>query len=460
MSLNQSNVGSIFMNFTKFRQVQGHGHAFEYANHVEDLFHFKAASWKGGDNVKGGADRVVGLFKQTEIQSKCYRDAKMLYNHTFDKNGNPIYVGENGKPMVIETTSDTYDEYRKMVIDNKGEEYANKYTQASKYSNKQVENIGKFGTIESLKVDAKLGIVTATRGAMISAIVTFSVSKINGADNEEAVKSTLRATAKAFGTTFAITMISSQLLKATPVVNALENSHMLNKMANSKSLQKVVSKSTGTAASASEAKNFLKGSVVTGAVTIAVLSSADILRIISGRISKEQLFKNVAVTTASVAAGSAGFAVGAACGSVIPVVGTFIGGFIGSAVASSVASKAVKCTLDVFIENDGDKMLEILNGELGMLAEEYMLAEDELNLVIDDLRGSDLLTDSGLRDIFQSSDRKVFCRNKLTPMVEEICMLRNYIASPSEEDIAKGFEDFSNDEDVQQYFSTEAVPAM
>ena len=460
VSLNQSNVGSIFMNFTKFRQVQGHGHAFEYANHVEDLFHFKAASWKGGDNVKGGADRVVGLFKQTEIQSKCYRDAKMLYNHTFDKNGNPIYVGENGKPMVIETTSDTYDEYRKMVIDNKGEEYANKYTQASKYSNKQVENIGKFGTIESLKVDAKLGIVTATRGAMISAIVTFSVSKINGADNEEAVKSTLRATAKAFGTTFAITMISSQLLKATPVVNALENSHMLNKMANSKSLQKVVSKSTGTAASASEAKNFLKGSVVTGAVTIAVLSSADILRIISGRISKEQLFKNVAVTTASVAAGSAGFAVGAACGSVIPVVGTFIGGFIGSAVASSVASKAVKCTLDVFIENDGDKMLEILNGELGMLAEEYMLAEDELNLVIDDLRGSDLLTDSGLRDIFQSSDRKVFCRNKLTPMVEEICMLRNYIASPSEEDIAKGFEDFSNDEDVQQYFSTEAVPAM
>ena len=460
VSLNQSNVGSIFMNFTKFRQVQGHGHAFEYANHVEDLFHFKAASWKGGDNVKGGADRVVGLFKQTEIQSKCYRDAKMLYNHTFDKNGNPIYVGENGKPMVIETTSDTYDEYRKMVIDNKGEEYANKYTQASKYSNKQVENIGKFGTIESLKVDAKLGIVTATRGAMISAVVTFSVSKINGADNEEAVKSTLRATAKAFGTTFAITMISSQLLKATPVVNALENSHMLNKMANSKSLQKVVSKSTGTAASASEAKNFLKGSVVTGAVTIAVLSSADILRIISGRISKEQLFKNVAVTTASVAAGSAGFAVGAACGSVIPVVGTFIGGFIGSAVASSVASKAVKCTLDVFIENDGDKMLEILNGELGMLAEEYMLAEDELNLVIDDLRGSDLLTDSGLRDIFQSSDRKVFCRNKLTPMVEEICMLRNYIASPSEEDIAKGFEDFSNDEDVQQYFSTEAVPAM
>ena len=204
----------------------------------------------------------------------------------------------------------------------------------------------------------------------------------------------------------------------------------------------------------------MKGSVVTGAVTIAVLSSADILRIISGRISKEQLFKNVAVTTASVAAGSAGFAVGAACGSVIPVVGTFIGGFIGSAVASSVASKAVKCTLDVFIENDGDKMLEILNGELGMLAEEYMLAEDELNLVIDDLRGSDLLTDSGLRDIFQSSDRKVFCRNKLTPMVEEICMLRNYIASPSEEDIAKGFEDFSNDEDVQQYFSTEAVPAM
>lgn len=52
VSLNQSNVGSIFMNFTKFRQVQGHGHAFEYANHVEDLFHFKAASWKGGDNVK------------------------------------------------------------------------------------------------------------------------------------------------------------------------------------------------------------------------------------------------------------------------------------------------------------------------------------------------------------------------------------------------------------------------
>ena len=335
VSLNQSNVGSIFMNFTKFSQVQGHGHAFEYANHVDDLFHFKAASWKGGDNAKAGADRVVGLFKKTEIQSKCCKDPNMIMRQTFDSNGNPIYVGQNGNPMVVEVPSDKYDAYRSKVADLKGEEYADKYVKKSKYTYKQIEQIGKFGTIESLKVDAKLSTVTAARGAMISAVVTFSVSKINGADNEEAVKSTLRATAKAFGTTFAITMISSQLLKATPVVNALESSHMLNKMANSKSLQKVVSKSTGTAASASEAKNFLKGSVVTGAVTIAVLSSADILRIISGRISKEQLFKNVAVTTASVAAGSAGFAVGAACGSVIPVVGTFIGGFIGSAVASS-----------------------------------------------------------------------------------------------------------------------------
>ena len=448
VSLAQLNVGKIFVNFSKFSQRQAHGQGHEYATHVDDLLHFRFSSWIAGDNVKGGADRVVGMINKKNIQCKCSDDVDRLMRMTFDKYGNPKYVTENGEPMIIQTNSDSYDGYRNRVAELKGEEFADKYTMGSGYTKEQSENIAKFGNIDSLKVDMKLGAVTALYGTLISSAITYTVSRINGADNEEALKAVVKAGIVTFGTTFATTVLTAQatkLLTQTGHINDLFKLKAFDKMAKSKSVQKVISKGNSSIATTTGAKNYIKSTVISNVATIAVLSSADIARIITGRISKEQLFKNVAVTSASVVGGSAGFAIGSACGSIVPGVGTVIGGFIGSCIASSIASKAVKCTLDVFIENDGDKMLEIINNELGILAEKYLLSEDELNLVIDDLRGSDLLTDSGLRDIYQAENRPEFCRTEIIPIVEEICSIRNYTVLPSDEDIMEGFVQLSNE---------------
>ncbi|WP_302376994.1 hypothetical protein [uncultured Gemmiger sp.] len=71
----------------------------------------------------------------------------------------------------------------------------------------------------------------------------------------------------------------------------------------------------GAAAMKSAAK-LLRGNFITGTVTFAIMSSADIVRIFCGRISGEQLFKNLLCTAASVGGGSAGALAGASLSSV------------------------------------------------------------------------------------------------------------------------------------------------
>ena len=71
----------------------------------------------------------------------------------------------------------------------------------------------------------------------------------------------------------------------------------------------------GAAAMKSAAK-LLRGNFITGTVTFAIMSSADIVRIFCGRISDEQLFKNLLCTAASVGGGSAGALAGASLSSV------------------------------------------------------------------------------------------------------------------------------------------------
>ncbi len=120
----------------------------------------------------------------------------------------------------------------------------------------------------------------------------------------------------------------------------------------------------------------------------------------------------------------------------------------GAAIASGVVGKAVQNTLDGYIENDGDKMLAIFNAVLGEIATEYLLAEDELNYVIDRVMETKLLSDSGLRDIYASDDRNSFCRTVLTPLADEVCELRGFVVLPTAEDFAEVLRDELDEEDL------------
>jgi len=64
---------------------------------------------------------------------------------------------------------------------------------------------------------------------------------------------------------------------------------------------------------------------------------------------------------------------------------------------------------DICTSATPQQMLEIFNSQIAVLVEEYILTEDELNYVIDSIYSSSLLTESGLRDIFEAQDRNLFC---------------------------------------------------
>ncbi|NRG60031.1 hypothetical protein HPA98_09245 [Streptococcus suis] len=85
---------------------QGHGHAAEYANNVIDKikYPFQKVEQVGRDNVKNGADRIVGNQK---IQTKYYAKASGTINAAFDKANGGEY---RYKGMQLEVTKDQYNE--------------------------------------------------------------------------------------------------------------------------------------------------------------------------------------------------------------------------------------------------------------------------------------------------------------------------------------------------------------
>jgi TPR repeat protein len=417
--------------FNNFFQRQGHGSGMEYGAHVNDLLHFKNAKWVGGANIIDGADRIVN---SRYIQSKCYKDSAQLMRECFP-DGNVRYIAPDGIPQIIEVNSDIYEKVYKKTADMYGEEFADKNIKNSGISSRQAENITKFGTIDSLVADTKMGVVNGRNAMVMSFAISFAMSVWNGDSIEEAGKTALANGVKAFGAAFATTVISSQIMKTS----LLKGINMPAKLVG-ENTQKVLSKATETTVNTSKsASNILKSNIVGAVVTTAVLSSADIARLITGRISKEQLTKNIAVTGVGVFGGSAGYVAGAAIGSIlipIPGVGTFVGGIVGATITGGVAGQAIQTTMDSFIKNDGDIMLDIFNKEFQKLAEDYLLGSDEIEYVISRITEEKLLRDSGLRDIYASQDRKEYCRELLIPLIEEVCELRNFIVVPTLYDMA------------------------
>ncbi|AUW27065.1 hypothetical protein [Streptococcus suis] len=88
------------------KALQGHGHAAEYANNVIDKikYPFQKVEQVGRDNVKNGADRIVGNQK---IQTKYYAKASGTINAAFDKANGGEY---RYKGMQLEVPKDQYNE--------------------------------------------------------------------------------------------------------------------------------------------------------------------------------------------------------------------------------------------------------------------------------------------------------------------------------------------------------------
>jgi len=450
---------------------RGHGFAAEKANHLYDLFHGEDAQIIGSDNAKNGADRLVN---GVEIQTKFCNSGSKCISECFE-NGKFRYWTKDGNPMQIEVPKDFHHAAKDAFIERvkKGqvidisnmspeeikktaENLADKTIKESPFTYAQARNIAKFGTIESLTYDAANGIKLAGTSAGISFVLSFAQSVWAGEDFNLALKNACYSGIKVGGVAW-IGSIATAQLGRTATVQALRpaTDWIIGQMGNRTAAAiantvRIGSKPIYGAAAANSASKLLRGNVVTGAVTVAVLSSVDFYRMFQGRVSGAQVFKNVTNTAAGVAGGTAGWmggaAIGASIGSAVPIVGTAVGGIIGGILGSlgggAAAGKVSSMAMNAMITDDMEKMQEILGSVFSKLAEDYMLSAKEAENVADKLK--EILSADILRDMFQSNSRNLFAQNLIEPLIVEIAKSRPRILLadlPTNEQIADEVEE-------------------
>jgi hypothetical protein len=450
---NVSNASTAY-GMDKFSTPRGHGFAAERANHLYDKLSNKDASIVGDDNAKYGADRVVD---GVNIQSKyCNSGSKCIQECFAD--GKFKYINPDGTPMQIEVPSDKYDA-AVQAMENRiknGEvpgvvnpKEAENIVRKGHFTYEQAKNIAKAGTVESIAFDAANGAIIAFSAFGISGALSFATALWNGESFEAALKNATYSGLKVGGTTFITSVLASQLSKAGLNSALVGSSEAIVSLMGPKASAMLVNAfRSGTniygAAAMKSASKLLRGNAITGIVSVVVLSSVDVVNIFRGRISGAQMFKNVANTASTVAGGTAGWiggaTAGAAIGSFVPIIGTAVGGIVGGLLGSfgggAAANKVSSVVLNEFIEDDADEMVRTIEEVFVELADDYLLNQQEAENIIDNLKTD--LTGSTLKDMFASSNRRVFARNLMIEHVKDEVKNRKRVQMPSEVQMQRG----------------------
>lgn len=444
--------------------ARGHGFAAEKANHLYDKFTGKDAELIGVDNSKNGADRLVN---EVKIQTKFCNGGGKCIAECFE-DGKFRYWADNGKPMKIEVPKDFADAAKQAFIERvkKGQviditgmnsdqinktakELADETIKPSRFTYAQARNIAKFGTIESLTYDAANGVKLAGTAMGITAAISFARAIWSGEDVEVALKIACYEGIKVGGITWISSIAVAQLGRTATIQSLRPATDWVVKQMGSKAAAAIAntvrigSKPIYGGAAMNSASKLLRGNVVTGAVTVAVLSSADFYRMFQGRVSGAQVFKNVTNTAAGVAGGVGGWAAGAALGSFVPIIGTaaggLIGGILGSLGGGAAASKTSSAIMNNLIEDDAKEMQAILGKSFTRLAEDYLLSQSEADLVLECLQ--DKLSVDVLRDMYAAPSSRIFADKLIEPIIEKIVKERPKILLPNLSTIADEVEE-------------------
>lgn len=432
-----------------FSYSGGTGFAAERGNNLIDRLKGQNAFVVGGDNVKNGPDRKIinrdGSI--TWIQDKYYPKASKTIDAAFDETtGLYRYLDGDGKPMQLEVPSDQYDavvsrmrakiEQGKVPGVTDPDEAAN-LVRKGNLTYQQAANIAKAGTVESLTYDAANGVITAGCAAGISFLLDFTCCILNGAEPEDAIKNAGLNGLKTGGIVFATYVISSQLAKT-----GLKNAFVPTAEAIAKALGEDVCEAlvlrtgvqTAGMSSTKAAAKIISKELIADGVMLVVLTTIDVTELFRGRISQEELLKNLVVTIISIGVGTAGGYGGAALGTLIaPGLGTTIGAIIGSVAAGGLSAWAAEAIIAPYYESDAEEMFEIIRDEFTILCSEYLISEEEGLAITEEL--SALLTGSTLKDMYAAEDRLLFARELMEPLFAAEVEKRPIILTPTEEEL-------------------------
>lgn len=434
----------------RFNYEYGHGFAAEEGNNLIDRVLGKDAKIVGYDNATNGADRLIitRTGEKIFIQDKYCFTAQKTVDACFDKQtGMYRYLDGNGKPMQLEVPADQYenavsimkDKIRNGLIEGVSDpEEANNLVRKGHLTYKQAVNLTKAGNIDSLLYDASKGTVMATTAFGISTTLDFAIRKLNGESWNEAIKNSAMVGLKTGATSFAIYVITSQLSRTgvqnvfTPATSSLIKTFGDDFAKNLVKAYGVNSLTTKSARKAAE--KLLNNQALGSVVSIVVITTPDVVDLIRGRISAKQLLKDLAVTTAGVAGGTVGSIAGSAAGTAIaPGVGSTVGGIAGGVIGGAAAGYGAELLLDVFMEDDAELMLQIIQDEFYNLSVDYLVTEDEAELIANEL--STQLTGKKLKDMFASEDRNVFAVELMTPLFDSQVSQRSLTKMPTNDEM-------------------------
>ena len=457
-------INRVFFDEARFLVPKtGHGWAAERGNNLIDnikgFIQGKHATVIGDDNAKNGADRVIEQGNtRLLIQTKYYASPSRGIASCFDENGYRYIDHVENRPMSVEVPADQYEqavEYMKNRIAN-GEvpgvtdvEEAKNIVRKGNLTYEQARHIAQAGTVESILYDAANSCVVAGTSMGLSAAVSFAVNLWNGEPWDTSIKQSLLMGLRSGGTTFIISVLSSQMAKTGFNTAMIPASRVVVHAMGPKAAAVIVnafrpagSAIYGAAAMQSAAK-LLRGNVITSTVTFAVLSAVDVSDIIRGRISWKQLAKNASTTAAGITGGTIGYLGGAAIGTaLLPGAGT-VAGLIVSVAAGWGAHEGAKAVADLIAEDDADEMIAIIERKFALIAEEYFLGEEEAWQAADNLQS--MITPGMLKEMFQYKDHDLFARQLIEMSIDPVVASREYVALPSEEEYAEQLTDLLKD---------------
>lgn len=424
---------------------QGHGYGAEYANTVVDrllgkkVFNAAQNLDEHGRQVKDGADRMVdGVAIQTKYCDKPQTFLQSILN------GDELrYLNSDGSPMMIEIPRDKYEGVVNALqrrIDNNEIKNITPGTDAKLYVKKghvtydQAIMVTKAGTLPSLLADAANGIVLGENSAMTSFITYYVLAIWQGSDSKEAFKGAFSSSMNGLKHSVIVNVVIMQLSRKE--ISFLANSfigkgkgifegenpvykmseYIADKIQCSALAQTDIGKSLGL--------DDLKGYQVFGSiVTITAIYGPDVLKMIEGKISGRQLFKNAAITTAGLVASK--FVVKAA----VALLDVESGGFASAAigvVSGMLGSYTAKKVLDQYIADDAVQMFIVLKEEFIDIIMQIQLTDAELDFVVKSTIGHEDIAEI-LEQMYASGDERAYAHDLVLCAVVCILSLREKI---------------------------------
>ena len=448
----------------KFHAQQGHGFAAEQANNLIDRFQGKNATVLN-ETVKDGPDRKILHQNGTVewIQTKYCQSATESINHCFNENGFR-YLDGNGNPMSIEVPSDQYEQAVEIMQDKIKKGLVNGVTDPKKAKDivrkghityKQAVNIAKAGTIESITYDAVNGMVVSASAFGISAVVSLATSIWNGDEFNVAIKRAASTGVKVGGASFLTSVLAAQLSKAGLNSALVGSTEAITKALGSKASAAIVNAFRGSAgniygaAAMKSAAKLLRTNIITSIIAVVVFSIGDFINLLRRRITFKQFIKNFVVLALSIAASVGAGIGGAALGTFIfPGVGSAIVSFIFAVGGGALAGFAGKKLLGLFIKDDAEEMVKIIEEEFKIISEDYLLSRNESEKIVDKLTRK--LSLKVMRKMVASKDRHEYARNLILPLTEDQVKKRKKIKEPSREIMIESMNQLIAESQVQE----------